>query len=274
MTLPIGVRPTWWRRALGLAALLAVAVPVVSGQAQAAAQEDVTAPTGRAVCNTAFTAVAVLGFGNFIVPADAALGPNDIVTALRPVLELCVSVYPPRPPTRCEVTSSLIPATPIPITPPDVGGILAEQTDALLAALGEPVATALGGPLRDLFIAGLGCGVPHADDALVPDLPPAATPPPSVGPGTTPPDAGRDTSAVGAVDAAAPVDHGAAEVGQGQPDRSPLGSIPVLRSALVSPLRGAGSVLAVLVLALLGLLLSRQLAPRRPASLDRARGRR
>jgi hypothetical protein len=258
----------WRWLAVALVGLLAVvAVPTVAAN-EARAQENPTAPTGRAICNTAFTAVAVLGFGSFLVPPDAPLGPNDVVSALRPVLELCVSTFPPRPATRCEVTAGLVPTTPLPITPPDVGGILAEQAQALVDALGEPIAAALEGPLSSLFVSGLGCDLLAADVAPVPEVATTVT--------TAPTAAVAGGDPTGDEAAAPPLAGGDPTDGDGDDPGidSGIGSVPIVRSLLPEPLRGAGTLAALAALVVLAGVLARQLTPRRAASLSRATARR
>lgn len=144
--------PRAWRAlVLGAVVLAAAVLPAPASEAQ----ENPLEPTGRAICNIAFTLASAVGLTSFVVPPEAPLGPNEVIVALRPILDTCVQVFPPAPPRRC-ATADLVPNTGLPLTVPDAGGIVSEQVDALAAALG-PLGAALTGPLRDVFLEGLQC---------------------------------------------------------------------------------------------------------------------
>lgn len=250
---------------VGIAVLLAGA-PVLAPN-HAAASEDPVEPTGRAVCEVAFTAVAAVSFGSYSVPPEVPFGPNDVIVALTPLLRACADRYPPAPTRRC-VTTDLYPDTGIPVTPPDPLGVVSEQVEHTATPVGDPVRSALQGPLRDLFTEALACEDPAtAPDPgvdrlpLDPDL--VATPPAA-------PNAPRDGEEVAgggrAPEVASPPPSSAPT---SPPASNSRASEPLvaLVSAVPEPLRGVAAAGALVLLAALSLVLQRQLSPGRRRSL-------
>lgn len=217
-------------------------------------------PTGRAVCNLAFTLSGALGLTSFVVPPGAGLDVNQVIVALRPVLDLCVGVFPPAPARQC-VTADLYPSTGLPITLPDPVGILTEQAEALVAALGPP-GLALSGPLHDVFVTALRCqdlaAAPGGDEeAGGPVIQAPASP---TGPGLT-----------AAVDGLVPrVTAPATEVAVAAPDAVDLpvaGPSASLVSVVPAPLRGVAVVATTVFVAGCASAFRRLLSPRRRASV-------
>ena len=171
--------PRAWRSLAVGAVVLAASVGPAP---RSTALENPLEPTGRAICNVAFTLAGAVGLTSFVVPPGAPLGPNDVIVALRPILDTCVQIFPPSPARKC-ATADLYPNTGLPLTLPDVGGILSEQVDALAEALG-PLGLALTGPLRDVFVEGLQCkdaAEPNGSDGGPPDEPDDGGTSPSAG---------------------------------------------------------------------------------------------
>lgn len=155
-------RRTPWTAAVGAVVAAVLLLVPVGGGPVAEAQDrppspstNPIEPTGRAVCNLAFTLAGAIGLANFVVPPDAPLGPNEVISALRPVLNGCVGIFPPAPPRQC-FTSELYPSTGLPISLPDPVAIVTEQLEAVAAAL-DPLGLALAGPLGDVFRDALRC---------------------------------------------------------------------------------------------------------------------
>lgn len=239
--------------------------------------ENPLEPTGRAVCNVAFTLASAVGLTSFVVPQGAPLGPNDVIVALRPILATCVAVFPPAPQRRC-FTTELYPNTGLPITLPDPVGILTEQLEAL-AAFVEPLGLALRGPLRDLFVSALTCQdlaeAPGGDGGDPPPVDDGAGTSTSstVGPSTAG-SGGGGTSGPGPTLPSGDLGDGSDDVaappaGVGSPADGPTSPI----SSLPAPLQG-GAVAATVAFVVAGALaLRRLLSPRREASLlDRTAG--
>lgn len=265
-----------WALVVALVALLALgpARGAVAQEDAAPAAPAVTLPpnplepAGRAVCNLAFSLTSAVGLTSFVVPGDAPLGPNDVIVALRPILETCVGVFPPAPARQC-FTSDLYPSTGLPLTLPDPVGILTEQVEAL-ARFVEPLGVALAGPLHDLFVSALLCqDLATAPPDGGPALPPAEAP---VAPPSTPPAPVLPSPSV-ARDAGAPADP---VVVVPLPKRPPASAPPTsLVSALPAPLRGPAVAAAVLFAVAGAAALRRLLSPKRAASqLGGTRGRR
>jgi len=256
------------RRALAAASLLAcgmAALTVLSPPV--GAQDDPTAPTGRAVCNLAFTATAAISFGSASAPPDAPLGPNDIVVALTPLLRTCADRYPTGPARRC-VTSDLYPRTGLPVVPPDPAGIATSQAESAVAAA-DPLGLALSGPLREAFAEALACRDPgDRDEEALPPLPadpsgePLASPSAPVEPAvrSTVPSAG-DPPSPAVASTRAPLPDAAST------QSAPAAPLAALVSRVPAPLRGPAVAFSGLVVAGLGVALQRQLDPRRRASL-------
>ncbi len=244
--------------------IAAVLVTVSVGPAgDAVAQESPLEPTGRAVCNIAFTLAGAVGLGSFVVPPDAPLGPSEVIVALRPILDACVDVFPPAPPRQC-FTADLYPNTGLPITLPDPVGILTEQVEAATNLL-LPLGIDLSGPLHDVFVSALRCrdvaAIPDDGDAptgLIVEEPAPSARTPDAGP---PPD-------VAATVPASSGERGAAVA------LAPVRSVPpvaepstALLSAVPEPLRGAAVAAAAAFVAACAFAFRRLLSPRRPASL-------
>lgn len=259
---------------LAIVLATAIAMAGLAGQPQeASAQEDPAEPTGRAVCNIAFTAAAAVSFGSYSVPPEVPLGPNDVVVALTPILQACSDMYEPAPQRRC-FTSDLNPNTGVPISPPDPVGIATEQAEVVVSAATEPLNLALRGALRDLFASALECrdptGAPDRDDdyTLAP-LPPPASPPPSMVLTTTPAPPATPGVRSNAAVTRGPAPAAPAEQRPSAGSRASVEPFSSLISAVPDPLRGPAVAFSVVVLAGLIVVFRRQLTPRRcPSLLD------
>lgn len=224
----------------------------------AAAQEDPSEPTGRAVCHLAFTAAAAISFGGAGVPPSAPAGPNDVVVVLTPLLRTCAERYPLRPQRECIATATY-PRTGLPVTPPDPVGIGTEQAEAALVAVPGPLGMALAGPLRDVFASALRCELgtapPGVDGAADIDARTASGDPVEVA---------ADRAAGSGAPAMAEATGRSDQPLSSQTRQAPIAAVV---SRVPKPLRGAALVLTVVALSCLGALLRRQLAPRRHRSL-------
>lgn len=216
-------------------------------------------PTGRAVCNLAFTLAGAVGLANFVVPPGAPLGPNEIITALRPILSTCVGIFPPAPPRRC-FTSDLYPNTGLPLTLPDPVGIVTEQLEAVAAVL-DPLGLALKGPLHDVFSSALQCKDPVEVSADDDGAPPADDEQPV--PAT---DAHPDGDGSGPIDGDAPSPGPALQVAAPTPTvTGVLEPVTSLVSNLPEPLRGPAVAASVAFVVAGAVAARRLLSPRRPS---------
>jgi hypothetical protein len=249
--------PRAWRYLAISAAVLSASLGLGP---RAVAQElpNPAEPTGRAVCNLAFTLTGALGLTNFVVPPGAPLGVNDVIVALRPLLDACVGVFPPTPPRQC-FTTDLYPNTGLPITLPDPAGVVTEQVEAVADAV-SPLGVTLSGPLHDLFEAQLRCrdvaGAARADD------PAAAGSDAGMAVADDPPSADRSAPLAGGRGLSEP----GAEV-RTRPSGAPTPQPTSLATALPAPLRGTAAVAAVALLVAGAFAFRRLLSPRRPESL-------
>jgi len=265
------------RRAALVLAPVALLIAVLAPR-PADARDDPLQPTGSAVCNVAFTVAGVISFGGAFIPPESPVSANDVVVALTPILRLCGELYPATPPRQCFV-SELIPNIGIPITPPDPVGILTDQIDALVLALG-PLGTAITGPLSQFFTTALLCDgaglLPEGEDPEDPSLPTDPDPVAEVPPAPeipTEPDDGTD--ALGPAPSApeltaprlpAPAPAAAPVTAPAGPS-SPSRPLDVVLASVPAPLRGPASVASLAALVALAALLQRQLSPRRRRSL-------
>jgi hypothetical protein len=271
------VPATWARRwalfGAGACAAVALLGPAASAQQQPdpsipalTLPDNPLEPSGRAVCNVAFSLTSAIGLTSFVVPPDAPLGPNDVIVALHPILQTCVGLFPPARARRC-ATADLYPSTGLPLTLPDPGGILTEQVEALAAVL-DPLGLVLAGPLHDLFVAALRC-----QDATAPAGSDPAPAPLEEGlvdaPASEVPPAGAAVTGPPSLDLPS-----ARDLAVAPPAPSRDGSPRSLASALPAPLQGGTAAAVVLAAAAGALALRRLLAPRRESSLlERSRPR-